>query len=305
MGYWVEWGIVSAEDVGAPHRRERVFIIATTVGRPTLPRYPFAILEREFWMKYQELGFFADPVPTAQRKYAESWPPFGVAYQNKAYKLTKLEREGTCTTTQWPTPNTQDAKGAGGAKSREDGRQAQLHDEARKWPIPTVQDHRDTPRLAAEVSQWPTPLSAQNSNRTTKRTPAHENGTHGLHLGAEAHLIAENWLTPRAIYSSQRGECDMDRTLSGQTKESSWPTPCTRDWKDNGEPASLARHTPPLSSEVHLMGESSSPSPDPTIGIAGVLSPLFAAELMAVTELLPDLYLPSPCSSPEDCTPDE
>ena len=33
----------------------------------------------------------------------------------------------------WPTPNTQDAKGAGSVRSREDGKQAQLHDTVRRF----------------------------------------------------------------------------------------------------------------------------------------------------------------------------
>lgn len=32
LGYAVEWGVVSAQDAGAPHRRERVWIVAYAAG---------------------------------------------------------------------------------------------------------------------------------------------------------------------------------------------------------------------------------------------------------------------------------
>lgn len=137
----------------------------------------------------------------------------------------------------WPTPNTQDAKGAGSMASRIDGRQMQLHSAVKLWPTPRtrgllggsasremVRDLVDDGVVDAEtasamlgVKLWPTPRS-----------------TDGEHGGC---------VTPRKT----REGGNLIEAVSART----FPTPAARDWKDAGtSPAELARHTPHLAASV-------------------------------------------------------
>ena len=74
---------------------------------------------------------------------------------------------------QWPTITTEDAKGSGSAMTRDQGKQAMLHDMAAKWPTPAARD-------------W----KGENS-------PDHlENGTGRLHMDQLPNAVAHGFSRP-------------------------------------------------------------------------------------------------------------
>ena len=82
LGYDVWWVVVRAADIGAPHERARVFILAVrrdVVTAPAPSRFPFAILESGRWMRPQETLF--GPV-----EYAGTFPTAGSMRDGRVYR---------------------------------------------------------------------------------------------------------------------------------------------------------------------------------------------------------------------------
>ncbi len=121
--------------------------------------------------------------PLAQKPCCESyWKWAGRLRLAHSRRLKLVRRMKGSGGSAWPTINTQDARGAGSARTRDEGKQAMLHDMAAKWPSPQARDHRsgdspDSPRQArkaetgwsqnlndvAEMGTWPTPSAAQDT----------------------------------------------------------------------------------------------------------------------------------------------
>jgi len=151
-------------------------------------------------------------------------------------------------TTNWPTPDTQNARDGSKARKAAKGAHAvSLHHKAANWPTPTVEDAGRTGsqegwekwtdekqtsqyrlRNAIHETNWPTPRSSPNENRTTKRPPSVQKGKHGKLLAGEAGEWAENWPTPDSNTSNYSGE-GYGPNL--REKATNWPTPASRDYK--------------------------------------------------------------------------
>ena len=67
LGYDVEWGLLGASDVGAPHRRERVFILARRGGRGSASGLP-ALLD----LHERALSILADPGSGAMARVSQA-----------------------------------------------------------------------------------------------------------------------------------------------------------------------------------------------------------------------------------------
>lgn len=219
LGYNVEWVVVSANDVGAPQKRERVFIVAhrSETKPPVGP--PFAVLEREFWVKpVGGLLVWMDVAPLRERRYRENWPKFGAMVNGKAYRLPPLEKESQCTTSHnWPTPNTLDYLG-------------QRSPEAREYQLrrgdPDGSRRSTTGNLREDAAMWATPRASPNENRTTKATPSQADGRRGEYLAVQA-AETKDWPTPKANDCKQGGKAELNRRAPrlAATVASSNPSP--------------------------------------------------------------------------------
>lgn len=65
MGYDAVWAVIAASDVGAPHRRKRLFVLAVRDGLPARDGLPVAVLDGQGWVTPGE-GLFG-PVPFTGR----------------------------------------------------------------------------------------------------------------------------------------------------------------------------------------------------------------------------------------------
>lgn len=190
LGYDAQWTTVAASEVGAPHRRERVFIVAYPAGsgrpnqqkRGNAPRFD-VIAEpgagdrdsaRGATAGIQQLERSARelaavdllPTPTASRYGSKQSPSPGAAVRPGLDSIADL----------LPTPNASDATGGGQTPDKREGHSRQLIDYAllngtpqwgkyepaiRLWeaitreaPTPTEPGARGNPRLAAAFSEW-------------------------------------------------------------------------------------------------------------------------------------------------------
>lgn len=190
LGYDAQWSLVSAGEVGAPHKRERVFIVAhpTGGGRPdeqecgNAPGFD-VVAESGTGDRdsaggttsgVHQLGRGACelaavdllPTPTASRYGSNHSPSPGAAVRPGLDSIADL----------LPTPNASDATGGGQPPEKREGHSRQLIDYAlldstpqwgkyepaiRRWeaitreaPSPTETGTRGNPRLAARFSEW-------------------------------------------------------------------------------------------------------------------------------------------------------
>lgn len=105
------------------------------------------------------------------------------------------------------------------------------------------------------LGDWPTPRSSENENRTTKPAPSHGK-THGKCLAGEVGL-----------------------------QESAWPTPASRDWRDDGHAISAQeRHSPCLPASVVLAGQPDQDSHSTNGNKRGSLNSAWVAQLMGMPE---------------------
>lgn len=138
LGYGVCWTLAAAEDVGAPHLRERAYMLATMGGKSAPVVIGVRSRTKDKW-----------PTPVHQDK--ESCGGIAcIAAGNRGETLSTALRK-------WPTPvyNDLNSRGAG----HQQGGQP-LTAEMRKWATPTHRDHRSgagrkdnghTPQLCEQV----------------------------------------------------------------------------------------------------------------------------------------------------------
>lgn len=198
-GFDVEWCVISANDVGAPHQRERVWILAYPSGALQAPSgaHPFARLEGDSWYTDQAtlLGGYE-----TYGAHDERWPRAGFCVGGRAYRVESaaMQRSGAL----WPTPTAsaggQNATSPSSYLAREgEGRHglnllgAALVAEQQLWTTPSARDWKDTEGMATtredgrtRIDQlprqvfaeargiWPTPTTQDSvgSRRETART---------------------------------------------------------------------------------------------------------------------------------------
>lgn len=119
LGYAVEWEHLPAVAVGAPHRRDRVFLVARNDGGVTFP----------------------DSVPL--RKPTGKWPKAGWIAPDGSAEARERRWSAPRGTTLWPTPQAHDAKGAPGVGAQDrGGYESSLPAAVRIWPTPSARDWR-------------------------------------------------------------------------------------------------------------------------------------------------------------------
>ena len=191
-GYTLEWDIVSAADVGAPHLRKRWFAIA----------------HRESELKYHDKGrlvkWLGDHPPlrgaTINGVVHEYKPPINkkdkkllfptVTRDSSSERSTRYAQGGlplTMAVAQmgeaWPTPSANDGlKGDTQdvdkiIRREEQGRQRRLGDIIRVWPTPTLKGNynkssyegKSGDGIITAVNKWPTPRASKVSGDSVAR----------------------------------------------------------------------------------------------------------------------------------------
>ena len=207
-GYAVAWGVVAASDVGAPHRRERLFWIAwpETAGAPARLGVAFAELGRGGWEEIDLLG-----------GTAPEWPVAGAAYAGAAY----AGAEPRIDTSLLRTPTAQLAVNGGSQhpdKRRHGGHGPTLADEIEHLlPTPTAvpYGHQQSTSPGAAIRPSLETLASSGALLPTPRaSDSHGIGAHG-NGGADLRTtIAELLPTPTAA-DSDRTSLDYPRGVKG------------------------------------------------------------------------------------------
>lgn len=196
LGYDAEWIVLGADDVGAPHKRKRIWILATR--KKTFKKNGNFICKAADgeWVKDQK-GLFSENIP-----FVETFPKCGsmrrgVVFENQSILpdsdilkeameevgVDGFRRDGT-----WPTPTTMDslppkseealkreAEVARPGRSRPSNLRDCVHPEQlKKWPTPRKFCHKDSnydrgkSNLGEVVGEherkrfmWPTPTVAE------------------------------------------------------------------------------------------------------------------------------------------------
>jgi len=144
LGYDAVWTTVAASDIGAPHRRRRVFILAYPADAPSNPR----------WVGYGDGGFAAD---TAGHGHGNAWSA-GVARVPAAAVAGGAGGDGVGLL---PTPRARDFKGRD-----PNPRGVDLNEAVALLPTPRTNDMRGAgehgdggPDLRTAVALLPTPAA--------------------------------------------------------------------------------------------------------------------------------------------------
>ena len=168
LGYDAEWGGVRAADVGAPHPRFRVFVVAFPVeqGEPVPGAgVPLASWSpgRAVWERADgQVDLFADAADAVADAFVDTWPANGCMRSGVAYRLPEPARGVPLQTL--PTPLTSDEYNPSHAElaGNRDGYTPQLR--AIVGLLPTVDEMLPTPK--ASDGEFATPS-------TTGRDHAH------------------------------------------------------------------------------------------------------------------------------------
>jgi site-specific DNA-cytosine methylase len=202
-GWAAEWTSIRASDAGAPHRRERIFLLAWRV--PDAERDALRQLAergagaaRQADARHTEPGDVGthDPRPEADVSLwatptSRDWkdtPGMGTTREDRPGegRLDQLPRQAH----QWPTPTARDPNGQRGEHTRS-GRD--LSQDPGRWPTPRAQDSYERrnqatrDRILADggdvtlptlVSRWPTPTAGDGRAAGSRNAPGS-----GAHAG--------------------------------------------------------------------------------------------------------------------------
>ena len=178
MGYGSVWQVCEASDVGAPHRRQRVFIVAVR-GLPGSRMLPRPSPQGDLFAP----AFGGDgsepgrqwPTPAAADGSGSRSGGVGTSETGRRPDGTKATIGLQAAARAWPTPLATDAKGPKGAGMVARGGGERLSNAVASWPTPTLcgNDNRKGASktsgdgLATAVKAWPTPIAhdAKDSGR--------------------------------------------------------------------------------------------------------------------------------------------
>jgi hypothetical protein len=217
---------------------------------------------------------------------SSSWPTISVNESKNSVGKSQEHRNsiplGTMAVMQdaanWPTPNTEDSKGAGSKATRENGKQMQLHHAVRYGQAAPA----SSSSLGSRQGLWLTPRANEpDSTRTPNGNPKKD----GIPLGMQA----KQWATPAARDTQgQRGAAANARkgnpldTLPNQMAQ--WGTPTARDHKSGrGNEDRQYKELTPMVERQH----------------SGKLNPRWVETLMG----LPIGWTMPSCTSPQTIAP--
>lgn len=166
LGYDARWDCLPAAAFGAPHLRDRIFIVAWQ----STPEWRDPDEADDCFATWRHQGGVGDPASgEAITKLPRAGSMVnGYLFEDEPQAPMKLAKQAvlaaSCPGTPtglWPTPNQRDYKDSG-----------------------VKQGNRKSPNLGTMAARYPTPRSAPNEWRTTKNAPTHGNG-HGKTLAGE------------------------------------------------------------------------------------------------------------------------
>lgn len=186
-GYDAAWDVLGAVDVGAPHRRDRLFIRAWRRTGTPLADHPVAVLGADGRWAAPGATLWAASVP-----YADPWPTSGAMVAGTCWQRPQqLHGVSGNVGGAWPTPVATDARGATdpdvAAGERERGAMglssavALRQSSAGQWPTPRSHDgtaqgatparpgHGGEDLASAARRRWPTPGADRVGQRTDTR----------------------------------------------------------------------------------------------------------------------------------------
>ena len=238
LGYDAQWVTYAAGDIGAPHRRERVFILATGVENFTSKADAEAVIDLPSPLRAQgnadSIGKPPDSglgspylLPTPEAKNSHAGPD---------YARMKRENSGghdLVTAIAYHDVNVN----AWGKYAPAIARWEAL---TRTAPAPTEPNKNGNPRLAAQFSEW---MMGWPAGHVTD--PAI-----GLSRSDQLRIVG-NGVCPQQAQAAIRylvGIAGLSpHTPAGRADVTNLlPTPCARDHKDGDSAAVHARHTPSL-----------------------------------------------------------
>ena len=141
-GYSVWPCVVPAAAFGAPHRRERLFVVGV---REDVTDAINERLQRGEWRSpFSEQGT-PTPEPTAERCEGSLWPTPSVHGNNNRRGLSENSGDGLATAVRmWATPTSADCKGShGGGQGR--SLRTDIHEIKKMWPTPKRQNANGGP----------------------------------------------------------------------------------------------------------------------------------------------------------------
>lgn len=293
-GYACRAMVVGAWHFGAPHKRERVWIVGVRKDLADNLRFweQGFIGEGKRWLRAlyggKQSGTVADN--NLQRREGKRVPSAKGRIDNP-----EVERPGE--TMAMPTA-TEYGSNQGGAAGRMGKKRPSLSGSVKDAESQTVETD-PTSAIGADTSQlpqiwatptaslnapaewkegvrwkqpraarnlhaqaiWATPRSSPNENRQMKPTPSQISGDHGMNLSTQAAL----WSTPRASQDwkppcqseSERRSPALNTQVHMVASEDTWPTPAARDWKETGaSEGAMGRRSPGLPARVRMSEES-------------------------------------------------
>lgn len=213
IGYATRWDHCGASAVGAPHRRDRVFLVCVPVEGFTRPgpvqSRPVSMFGYADEPKWPRAGWFA----------AGKWGQERARWPRGSRPVA------------WPTPQAHDQKGKPGVESLTyAGLASSLPTSAeaaagQNWPTPSAMNPNDTENMES----WEARRAA------TKKRVGNSNGF-GMPLGIAVRQ-AETWPTPQAYShgdSNPPGALKLDHVVWEATGDAraagkDWPTPRAED----------------------------------------------------------------------------
>lgn len=232
LGYDAQWCTVAASDIGAPHRRERVFILATDTAGNGQPRFDGRASSSASCGGRKRVAARSDgrgpepvallPTPAASRSGNNQSPSPGAAVRPSLDMITDL----------LPTPSCADGGGGHLTRSGDRGTELLLPGVARAYatgdlllPTPKTTDYkindspgevsRHSPALGAINHYLPTPAAAD-SNRGPDFARAGRDGSGGDDLHT---FVARMSLLPTHAASDATGGGRHPDARAGHTSQ--------------------------------------------------------------------------------------
>ena len=211
LGYDAEWDVLSAADVGAPHLRERVWVVAW---------------KRDLYCPPPQW-----PTPSAGKitqsgelVNSDGTPWDGVSKPYSAKTMKPVQTALTDAVVRWPTPVAQDAAGARNATARRPNGNGKHHSGVTMTDALILNGDMEMP----PTGRWPTPNTSPERPNEGNVRMLRANVLDGTMTEAEAE--AEAMLNGKSVFEAQ------GKIPPAESSPEMFPTPTARDSKDTDAP---------------------------------------------------------------------